>query len=649
MTTPDFSACKCSDTGLKTAPEGAPIIALIGAPNSGKSTLFNGLTGARVQMGNWPGTSVEISRGAWDNYDLIDFPGAYSLDAHSPDEAFTRAMIVEAAPEDRPDVVMVAVDAASLERGLYMVAQLLESPHRVVVVVTKSDVAADAGQSLDVAALSAATGCPVVAVDPRHRRGLDQVENAIAVALAREPWRREAPASCCVDELELIDDRYAWIENATAKAMTVGEAPKSTLTEKIDRFALHPVAGPLLFLAVMWVVFQITTTVAAPIQDAVSGFFEGPLSDWTSSLLRLLHIDSSLVSGLLIDGLIVGVGTVLSFAPLMALMFLCLAVLEDSGYMARAAVVTDRVMKAIGLPGKAFIPIVVGFGCNVPAISSTRVLSQRDHRIMTALLVPFASCSARLTVYAMLGATFFPGHSGTVVFAMYVISIALIVCMGWVFRRLLWRTLGTEALVIDLPVYQIPGLRLAASVTWTRVKGFLQTAGGIIVICVAAVFALQSTPVTSGYSFADEDLPVAESAYGEIASAVAPVFKPAGFDSWSISGTLVTGFIAKEAVISTWAQTYALEDPSDESAADQGSSALAGAIREDFDTASGGHSIAAIWAFMVFLLAYTPCVATMAALKREIGWKWTFFAVGVELTTAWVLAVAVFNVLKVWF
>ncbi|WP_276652841.1 ferrous iron transport protein B [Corynebacterium vitaeruminis] len=649
MTTPDFSACKCSDMGLKTAPEGAPIIALIGAPNSGKSTLFNGLTGARVQMGNWPGTSVEISRGAWGTYDLIDFPGAYSLDAHSPDEAFTRAMIVEAAPEDRPDVVMVAVDAASLERGLYMVAQLLESPHRVVVVVTKSDVAADAGQSLDVAALSAATGCPVVAVDPRHRRGLDQVENAIAVALAREPWRREAPASCCVDELELIDDRYAWIENATAKAMTVGEAPKSTLTEKIDRFALHPVAGPLLFLAVMWVVFQITTTVAAPIQDAVSGFFEGPLSDWTSSLLGLLHIDSSLVRGLLIDGLIVGVGTVLSFAPLMALMFLCLAVLEDSGYMARAAVVTDRVMKAIGLPGKAFIPIVVGFGCNVPAISSTRVLSQRDHRIMTALLVPFASCSARLTVYAMLGATFFPGHSGTVVFAMYVISIALIVCMGWVFRRLLWRTLGTEALVIDLPVYQIPGLRLAASVTWTRVKGFLQTAGGIIVICVAAVFALQSTPVTSGYSFADEDLPVAESAYGEIASAVAPVFKPAGFDSWSISGTLVTGFIAKEAVISTWAQTYALEDPSDESAADQGSSALAGAIREDFDTASGGHSIAAIWAFMVFLLAYTPCVATMAALKREIGWKWTFFAVGVELTTAWVLAVAVFNVLRVWF
>ncbi|WP_034651139.1 ferrous iron transport protein B [Corynebacterium vitaeruminis] len=649
MTTPDFSACKCSDTGLKTAPEGAPIIALIGAPNSGKSTLFNGLTGARVQMGNWPGTSVEISRGAWGTYDLIDFPGAYSLDAHSPDEAFTRAMIVEAAPEDRPDVVMVAVDAASLERGLYMVAQLLESPHRVVVVVTKSDVAADAGQSLDVAALSAATGCPVVAVDPRHRRGLDQVENAIAVALAREPWRREAPASCCVDELELIDDRYAWIENATAKAMTVGEAPKSTLTEKIDRFALHPVAGPLLFLAVMWVVFQITTTVAAPIQDAVSGFFEGPLSDWTSSLLGLLHIDSSLVRGLLIDGLIVGVGTVLSFAPLMALMFLCLAVLEDSGYMARAAVVTDRVMKAIGLPGKAFIPIVVGFGCNVPAISSTRVLSQRDHRIMTALLVPFASCSARLTVYAMLGATFFPGHSGTVVFAMYVISIALIVCMGWVFRRLLWRTLGTEALVIDLPVYQIPGLRLAASVTWTRVKGFLQTAGGIIVICVAAVFALQSTPVTSGYSFADEDLPVAESAYGEIASAVAPVFKPAGFDNWSISGTLVTGFIAKEAVISTWAQTYALEDPSDESTADQGSSALAGAIREDFDTASGGHSIAAIWAFMVFLLAYTPCVATMAALKREIGWKWTFFAVGVELTTAWVLAVAVFNVLRVWF
>lgn len=647
----DFATCKCSDTGLKIAPKDSPIIGLIGAPNSGKSTLFNGLTGARVQMGNWPGTSVEIARGAWTTstrtFDLIDFPGAYSLDAHSPDEAFTRAMIVEAAPEDRPDVVIVAVDSASLERGLYMVAQLLESRHRVVVVITKDDVARAAGQELDAASLEQAIGCPVVVVDPRHRKGLEQVEEAVEVALAREPWRRKASAS--QDEFELIDDRYAWIENATEQAVTLGQAPASSVTEKIDRVALHPVAGPLLFLAVMWLVFQITTTVAAPIQDLVSGFFEGPLSDWTRSLLGLLHLDTPLVTGLLIDGLIVGVGTVLSFAPLMALMFLCLAVLEDSGYMARAAVVTDRVMKAIGLPGKAFIPIVVGFGCNVPAIASTRVLAQRDHRIMTALLVPFASCSARLTVYAMLAATFFPGASGTVVFAMYLISIGLIVAMGWVFRKLLWRTMGTEALVIDLPVYQLPGLRLAASVTWTRVKGFLKTAGGIIVVCVAAVFALQSTPMTTEYSFADENLPVSESVYGEISQAVSPVFAPAGFDSWSITGTLVTGFIAKEAVISTWAQTYALDDVSEQSAAEQSVSPLADAIRADFHEASGGHPIAAIWAFMVFLLAYTPCVATLAALKREIGWRWTGFAVGVELVTAWVLAVAVFNLLRIWF
>lgn len=404
-----------------------------------------------------------------------------------------------------------------------------------------------------------------------------------------------------------------------------------------------------MFLATMWLVFQITTTVAAPFQDGLDAFFTGPLSDWVRGGLDAIGFTHPLFTGLLVDGLIGGVGMVLTFAPLMALMFLCLGVLEDSGYMARAAVVTDRVMKAIGLPGKAFIPLIVGFGCNVPAISATRVLGEPRQRLLTALLIPFTSCSARLTVYVMLAATFFPNNSGTVVFAMYLVSIGMVVLVGFAMKHTLWRRIGNEPLVIDLPIYQLPGIKLAFSVMWIRLKGFLKTAGSIIVITVAVVFVLQSTPLTSQYSFADENLPPQESVYGAVSEAVSPVFKPAGFGSWSITGTLITGFVAKETVISTWGQTYGLDDPSEESPEDQGRSPLATAIREDFDQASGGHGVAAVWAFMVFLLAYTPCVATLAAQRREIGTKWMLYGVGIQLLAAYVMAVLVFNVLKVWF
>lgn len=642
-------ACaQCGDPALRMAPKGSPTVGLIGAPNSGKSTLFNALTGAKVQMGNWPGTSVEISRGRYtingQTLDMIDFPGAYSLDPATPDEAFTREMIVDSPVP--PDAIVIAVDAAAIERGLYMLAQLLERPTRAIVALTKLDVARAHGITVDVAALEQALGVPVIAVNPRKRTGVAEVGQALTRALAAQPQALRSPQG--TDELALLDDRFAWVQRAVDAAVTHDDQQRLSTTERIDRVALHPVAGPLLFLAVMWLVFQITTTVAGPIQDAFAAFVDGPVTAAATWLLDAIGFHWSVGRSFILDGLIAGVGAVVSFAPLMALMFICLSVLEDSGYMARAAVVTDRLMKSIGLPGKAFIPIIVGFGCNVPAISATRVLGRPEHRIMTALLIPFASCSARLTVYAMLASTFFPDHVGTVVFAMYVISIALMVATGFALRRTLWRRMGNEPLVIDLPVYQLPGLRLVAAVSWNRLKGFLKTAGGIIVICVAAVFMLQSTPMTNQYSFGDDALPVQDSAYGGVSEAIAPAFEPAGFGSWSLSGALVTGFIAKEAVISTWAQTYALDDPSDESVADQGQSRLAQAIREDFNDASGGHAVAALWAFMIFLLAYTPCVATLAAQRREIGWRWTLAGLGLQLVLAWALAVATFQIVSIW-
>ena len=627
-----------STSSMRIAKEGTPVLAVVGAPNSGKSTLFNALTGAKVQTGNWPGTSVEISRGLWnaqpEAFDIIDLPGAYSLDPMSPDEEFTRDMLVEAPPCERPDVVVVLVDATAPARGLNLAFQIAEHPYRVVIGVTKEDIAKQQGISIDTSALSRQVGIPVVSVNGRRRENLDALEHEVARALRTEPRTIRPNAD--------LDQRFADLDAAEKAAVSRTDAAEP-LSQRVDRLVLHPVLGPILFLAVMWAVFFITTTVAGPLQDGLEAFITGPVSDGARSVLP----DHWLVSGLVVDGLIGGVGMVLTFAPLLALMFLCLAVLEDSGYMARAAVVTDRVMRAIGLPGKAFIPIVVGYGCNVPAISATRVLGDVRHRILTCLLIPFTSCSARLIVFMMLAQVFFPAHAGSAVFAMYVLSIALVVFVGLALRRTVWRAMPAEALVIDLPTYQLPTFGLTISVMWVRLKGFLHTAGGIIVATVVVIWLLMSIPVTGGHSFNEEAVPPQDSAYGAVSKAMSPVFAPAGFDSWSLTGPLVTGFVAKETLISTWAQTYAVEDVTDDAPEEQAESPLASHIRADFDAASGGHGLAAVWAYMVFLLAYTPCVATVAAQRREIGWKWTLIGFALQLGSAWILAVGVFQVLKV--
>ncbi|MCT2188166.1 ferrous iron transport protein B [Corynebacterium kefirresidentii] len=627
-----------STSSMRIAKEGTPVLALVGAPNSGKSTLFNALTGAKVQTGNWPGTSVEISRGLWnaqpEAFDIIDLPGAYSLDPMSPDEEFTRDMLVEAPPCERPDVVVVLVDATAPARGLNLAFQIAEHPYRVVIGVTKEDIAKQQGISIDTSALSHEVGIPVVSVNGRRRENLDALEREVARAMHTDPRTIRPNAD--------LDQRFVDLDAAEKAAVSRTDTGEP-LSHRADRLVLHPVLGPILFLAVMWAVFFITTTVAGPLQDGLEAFITGPVSAAARSILP----DNWLLTGLLVDGLIGGVGMVLTFAPLLALMFLCLAVLEDSGYMARAAVVTDRVMRAIGLPGKAFIPIVVGYGCNVPAISATRVLGDVRHRILTCLLIPFTSCSARLIVFMMLAQVFFPAHAGSAVFAMYVLSIALVVLVGLALRRTVWRAMPAEALVIDLPAYQLPTFRLTISVMWVRLKGFLHTAGGIIVATVVVIWLLMSIPVTGGHSFNEEAVPPQDSAYGAVAQAMSPVFAPAGFGSWSLTGPLVTGFVAKETLISTWAQTYAVEDVTDDAPEEQAESPLASHIRADFDVASGGHGLAAVWAYMVFLLAYTPCVATVAAQRREIGWKWTLIGFALQLGSAWILAVGVFQVLKV--
>ncbi len=654
------AAANCHEAPGKPAAQGARSVALVGSPNSGKSTLFNALTGAGRAVGNYPGTSVEVGTGRWSDpafgeVSLTDLPGAYSLDPMSPDEALTADLLHGA---DQVDAVVVVCDAAHLGRSLVLAAHVRQLPVPVVVALTMADVASRRGVEVDDAVLAERLGARVVRLDPR-RRDVRDLADAVTDALtspAAHPLslaptvsgcHAGCPAGCTScppiamndltasldpdDDLARAEAVFAWVSDTTERATTRDHEHLRTWTDRIDRWVTAPLLGPGIFLGVMWAVFALTTTVAAPLQGALDAFFTGPVTSLTTAAFEAVGLGGSLVEGFVVDGLIAGVGMLLTFVPLMAIMFALLALLEDSGYMARAAVVTDRLMGRLGLPGRAFLPLVVGFGCNVPAISAVRVLPDARHRLLTALLVPFTSCSARLTVYVMVAATFFPTHAGTVVFAMYLTSILLVVLGGLLLRSTLIRTMGSDPLVLDLPPYQRPSLRVLGSATWMRLRGFLQTASGIIVATVALVWALGVIPAP-GTTWALGEVPIADSLYAWLADQATVLFIPTGFAEWHAIGALMVGFVAKEAVISSWAQTY----PADVN--------LSTGVYTDFVASSGGHPQAAAAAFLVFLLAYTPCVATLAAQKRQIGTKWTATGVAMQLAMAWLLAVVVFQI-----
>jgi ferrous iron transport protein B len=654
-------AASCHEASGVPARAGARNVALVGSPNSGKSSLFNTLTGAGRAVGNYPGTSVEVGTGRWTDpafgeVSLTDLPGAYSLDPMSPDEALTAELLHGG---DQVDTVIVVCDAAHLGRSLVLAAHVRELTVPVVVALTMTDVAARRGVTVDDAALGARLGVDVVRIDPR-RRDVRALAQAVAGALdepAVHPLalapatvgtcRAGCPPDCTActptaigevaasldpeDDLAHAEAVFAWVTTTTDESTTRTHEDHRSWSDRIDRWVTAPLLGPLIFLGVMWAVFALTTTVAAPLQDALDSFFSGPVTNAATAILGAVGLGGSLVEGFIVDGLIAGVGMLLTFIPLMAIMFALLALMEDSGYMARAAVVTDRLMARLGLPGRAFLPLVVGFGCNVPAISAVRVLPDARHRLLTALLVPFTSCSARLTVYVMVAATFFPAHAGTVVFAMYLTSILLVILGGLLLRSTLIRTMGSDPLMLDLPPYQRPALRLLGAATWMRLRGFLQTASGIIVATVAVVWALGIIPAP-GTSWALGEVPVADSLYAWMADQVSVLFLPTGFAEWHAIGALMVGFVAKEAVISSWAQTY------------PAGTDLSSSVYADFVASSGGHPQAAAAAFLVFLLAYTPCVATLATQRRQIGGRWTATGVVMQLAMAWLLAVAVFQI-----
>jgi ferrous iron transport protein B len=502
--------------------------------------------------------------------------------------------------------------------------------------------------------------------------------DAVLRVLADQNERLRAHYGDDVD-VALTDQRYRFVHQITERVLTRPNAPATTLSDKIDRIVTHKWLGIPIFLALMWMVFKITADVSAPMLDWVDGVIGGPLTSWVIALLSAVGLGGTWVESLAVDGIIAGVGGVLVFVPVLLSLYFALALLEDSGYMARAAFVMDRLMRALGLHGKSFLPMIVGFGCNVPAIYATRTLESEQDRVLTGLLVPFMSCSARLPVYILLAAIFFPAYGGLAVFSMYLLGIVIAIILGVLFKHTLFKGKEQIPFILELPPYRVPTLRGIWTQMWERTASFVRKAWTIIMATSIVVWLLIAIPVGGQGSFANADID--QSAFATVSGAVAPVFAPLGFGSWESSGALVTGFVAKEVVISTMGQIYGLEaaeaagEPTTfiedvsgiatsfvgavwdtiksiplivginlfEEGAEEEPSALMGAIRSGFEETSGGHGALAALSFMVFVLLYTPCMVAAAAARQEFGNKWMWVSVIGQFVLAWIVALLVFQ------
>ncbi len=453
----------------------------------------------------------------------------------------------------------------------------------------------------------------------------------------------------------------------------------NTRTDRIDSIVTNKYVGIPIFLTAMWVVFKITTDVAGAFLEWVEGAIGGPISDIASGLVNAVGLGGTWVESLLVDGVVAGVGAILVFVPVLISLFLALAFLEDTGYMARAAFVMDRLMRGVGLQGKSFLPMLVGFGCTVPAVYATRTLENERDRILTSVLVPFMSCSARLPVYVLMSAVFLPDHAGLIVFAMYLLGIAVALVLGLALRRTALPVTEHAPTIMEMPPYRLPTVRSIWLHTWVRTKAFLEEAGTIIFVTMLAVWLLMAIPMSSAGTFADTD--VDDSAFAAVAGVIAPVLDPAGFGSWEATGALMSGFVAKEVVIGTMAQVYGVEDVVETGddpsivesvkeltmgfgeavvvatkaipaivgivlgGGEEGEkpSELMSSIQSGFEESSGGHGGLAAMAFMVFVLLYTPCMAAVGAIRHEIGSKWMWASIVGQTLVAWLFAVAVFR------
>jgi ferrous iron transport protein B len=664
------------------------VIALAGNPNSGKTTVFNSLTGARQHVGNWPGVTVEKKEGEIVSggraIRVVDLPGTYSLGAYSEDEAIARDYVLF----EKPDVVVNIVDATNLERNLYLTLQLLEMGANVVIALNMYDEVRAKQTEIDAAKLSKLLGAPVVATTATRNEGMKElVARAIQAAGAGEqktlkinygsemeseldalereiqsgskvegefPTRwlaikvlegdenllnklgqydlhlneLQAHRSEALKRLEgmwgedieslIADRRYGFIgglaRDVVLRRQTVEE--RVSASDRIDRIVTNRYLGIPIFLLAVYAIFQFTFTVGDPFLGWIEAFF-GWLGEAAGTWLEGVGA-AGLLSSLVVDGIIGGVGSVLVFLPNIFLLFFAISILEDSGYMARAAYVMDRFMHTLGLHGKAFIPLLIGFGCNVPAIMSTRTLENRKDRMITILINPLMSCAARLPVYILFVGAFFTANQGLVIFSLYLLGIVLAVLMGLLFKRFLFKG-ETSHFVMELPPYRVPTLKSTLIHMWERGSAFIRKAGTIIFTVVVLIWVLSNLP--AGVEYASQG-----SLVGQIGSFVAPIFGPAGFGHWEAAAALIFGLLAKEVVVGTLGVIYGAEE-----------AGLTAAIAQAWTPLSA-------YAFMVMTLIYIPCVATIGVIKRETNsWGWTAFSIGYSLLLGWLMAVLVYQ------
>lgn len=665
--------------------------ALVGNPNTGKTSLFNALTRSYEYVGNWTGVTVEKKVGHLhrNSGTLIDLPGIYSLQPMSRDESVAVSYLLH----ERPDTILNVVDASQLERNLYLTVQLLEYGLPVHIALNMNDVAQGRGIHIHTQKLSKALHAPLLPVNARRKQGIHDILQHIdhpAQDAAREsgdlfqldygeitelaiqrmseylPPKDGVPSRwialqyleqnntvrewvhsglnqemndrllhiCDAAEQQLQQKgialhmaqhiravRTTFIRGVCAEAVDSTKEKSETLTERIDAIVTNRWLGIPIFLGIMFLMFKATFEwIGTPTSDALDAFFSGPVTDSVSSILNTLGV-SPFTHALIEEGIIAGVGGVLVFVPQIFILFLFISFIEDSGYMARVTIVMDRLMEAVGLNGKAFIPFVIGFGCNVPGIMAARTIEQPRERLVTTLLVPLMSCSARLSVYALFAGVFFKSHQALVVLSLYVMGIALSLLLAKLFTKRMMKE-EQSIFVIELPPYRLPQWQTLFRSTWEKGKGFVRKAGTFI-LGGSVLIWLMTYAGPGGFGVEMDD-----SFLAMIGGVLAPLFAPLGFATWQAGASLITGFLAKEVVVSTMNIIYHAPDT---------------AMLES--QIAGAFTPLSAYAFCAFVLLYVPCLATVGIIKKETAsWRWTWFSIGYALIIAYVVALIITGV-----
>ena len=580
-------------------------IALVGMPNTGKSTLFNRLTGAGAHVGNWPGLTVELLSARLllgdSMVELVDLPGLHNLHGFSEDERVARHFI----ESQEVNGLLVVLNAMQLDRQLSLVMQLKELGLPLFLALNMSDEAVSRGAKIDVPLLEKRLGMPVCMVSAKHGQGMSQLRDSLTL------WLRDHPDPVVARKAALAKDDAIEqdLDNLVSKAVHIPTDLPASVTDRLDQALLHPWLGLPLFLLLVLLVFQAVYGLGTPLQDGLGWLLDTIKVNWLEPLATGLP---AWAASFLLEGLYDGIGTVLTFLPIIVVFFLAMAVVEDSGYLARAAFLMDALMARMGLDGRAFVLQLMGFGCNVPAMMGTRVIRNRAQRILTMMMIPFSLCSARLQVFLFFTtAVFSPRAAPWALFSLYVLSFLVAFLTAFLFKERLQRQ--HDPLLMELPPYRLPTVRYLFRQAFLESGHFLRQAGGFIVLGVALVWFLTHMPLDAMPASPD-------TLAGHMAAFVEPVFSPLGIDQL-LSVALLFGFVAKEVVIGSLAVIYGA-----------GTEQLAGVIAQRMDWVQA-------YSFMLFTLVYTPCLSALATLRREAGGsRYMWVSVGWSLATAWVLS-----------